>query len=55
VHAYKQPDGSFKYPYKLFPGINATVIALDMLATEGFNKDILKYADEQLKRVESHA
>jgi len=54
VHAYKQPDGSFKYPYKIFPGINATVIALDMLATEGFNKDILSYANEHLQRVEAH-
>jgi DNA mismatch repair ATPase MutS len=55
VHGYKQPDGSFKYPYKIFPGINTTVIALDMLAAEGFNKDILAYANEHLQRIESHS
>lgn len=53
VQAHKQPDGKFKYPYKLEPGINATVIALDLLAAEGFNEDILKYAHEHLQRVEA--
>ncbi len=53
VAAIKNPDGSFSYPYTLQPGINATVIALDMLAHEGFDQKILDYAYEHLQRVES--
>lgn len=53
VAAYKNEDGSFTYPYVLAPGINATVIALDLLAREGFDEQILTYAYEHLKRVES--
>ena len=53
VDAIKNPDGSFTYPYKIRPGINATVIALDMLASEGFDQRVLDYAYEHLARVES--
>jgi DNA mismatch repair ATPase MutS len=53
VDAIKNEDGSFTYPYKLREGINATVIALDMLAHEGFDQRILDYAYEHLARVES--
>ncbi len=53
VAAYKNNDGSFTYPYTLKPGINATVIALDLLAREGFDERVLQYAYEHLKRVES--
>jgi len=53
VDAIKNEDGSFTYPYKLRAGINATVIALDMLAHEGFDQRILDYAYEHLARVES--
>jgi len=51
--AHKNSNGSFTYPYTLSPGINATVIALDLLAREGFDEQILQYAYEHLKRVES--
>jgi len=53
VAAIKNEDGSFTYPYKLEPGINATVIALDLLKREGFDEQILEYAYEHLQRVES--
>jgi len=53
VSAHKNQDGSYTYPYTLKPGINATVIALDLLAREGFDEQILHYAYEHLKRVES--
>ncbi|MFA6527509.1 MAG: hypothetical protein WCT20_03750 [Candidatus Babeliales bacterium] len=50
VMAEKQPDGHFFYPYKLIPGISDQTIALDLLAHEGFDNEILVDAQETLKR-----
>lgn len=52
VGAIKNADGSFTYTYRLEPGINQKVIALDLLSHEGFDQDILDYAYEHLDRVQ---
>lgn len=52
VCAIENGDGSFTFPYTLEPGINSKVIALDLLAYEGFNPEILDYAYEHLDRIE---
>ena len=53
VSAFDNGDGTFTFPYKLEAGINKKVIALDLLAYEGFNPDILNYAYQHLDRIES--
>jgi DNA mismatch repair ATPase MutS len=42
--AFKQPDGSFYYPYTLHEGPSSQMIALDLLAHEGFDRQLLNYA-----------
>lgn len=46
VCVVKQADGSFLFPYKLEDGITDQAIALDLLALEGFDADILQDAYE---------
>lgn len=52
VGAIQNNDGSYTYTYRLEPGINQKVIALDLLAHEGFDQDILDYAYEHLDKVQ---
>lgn len=52
VEATKNNDGSFTYPYQIVPGANETVIVFDMMANEGFNKDVLAYAYEHLEHLQ---
>ena len=51
VSAFKNNDGSFTFPYRLEPGVNQKVIALDLLAHEGFDPEILTYAYEHLEEL----
>lgn len=44
VTAFKRADGSFNYPYTLQEGISDQKIALDLLANEGFDHEILDVA-----------
>lgn len=37
-------DGKIEYPYKLVPGVSKQYIALDLLAKNGFDDDIIKEA-----------
>ena len=53
VGATKKPDGTFTFHYRLEPGINQKVIALEMLAAEKFDPLILDYANQHLDRVTS--
>jgi len=54
VAAVQNNDGSFTYPYKIYPGINTKVIALDIIKNDrAFDSSVLDYAYEHLKRVES--
>lgn len=39
------------YPYKLAPGISNQTIALDLLAQEGFDSEILNHSNAQLERL----
>jgi len=54
VSAIPMPGGGFTYPFRVVPGINKNVIAIDIIAHDkAFNQEILDYAYEHLKRVES--
>jgi len=44
VTAFKRADGSFNYPYTLQEGISDQKIALDLLANQGFDHEILDVA-----------
>lgn len=44
VLAYKQPDGSYKYPFLLVKGISDQAIALDLLKYRGFDPEIITEA-----------
>ena len=48
VMVTKNADSSFTFPYKLAPGITDQAIALDLLAQEGFDADVLQAAQEAL-------
>lgn len=47
--AFKQSDGSFYYPYTLHEGASSQMIALDLLAHEGFDEQLLAYAYQHLE------
>ncbi len=48
VTVTKNADGSFTFPYKLASGITDQAIALDLLAQEGFDADVLAAAQAAL-------
>jgi DNA mismatch repair protein MutS len=50
VTVFKNADGSFTFPYRLEPGITDQAIALELLAQEGFDADILEAAHEIMDR-----
>lgn len=52
VTASKRADGSFYYPYTLQEGISDQKIALDLLAHEGFDREILDIAYDVLNSKE---
>lgn len=52
VSAIKNNDGSFSFPYRLEKGINDKVIALDLLAHEGFDPNILNFAFDHLADIQ---
>ena len=49
VMVTKNADGSFTFPYKLASGITDQAIALDLLAQEGFDADVLSAAQGALE------
>ena len=44
------PDGKLHYPFMIERGISDQNVALDMLRLEGFRSDILKEAEEILRK-----
>lgn len=58
VSITKDADGTIKFPYRLEPGVADQSIALELLATEGFDKEILEAAkfaaDNKLANAMAH-